>query len=229
MWDAAYDIHLSFWNVYYFWRAETGGSSLLEEHGLIISWRERGIKKKADPGDPSAQGYPGHLSGPWPGATPQPHSHQHTCANAKELCSHLEGHGYQKEGRAGSPLSGLVEAVSHLSSCPHPLWGEQGGWHSTVRMKRKSGDLPRNCWNCRGGTESASGRPHLDLWKHNRCLHPGDNFPQGSVSTSSTWHYLKGKTCDKNGEFFNLPLFLSETEMRQFWCWHFKPCLCSVV
>ena len=71
-------------------------------------------------------------------------------------------------------------------------------------MKRKSQDLPRNCWNCREGTESASGRPHVDPWKHNHSLHPGDNFPQGSVSTSSSWHYLKGKTCDKNGEFFSI-------------------------
>lgn len=190
---------------------------------------KRGIKKKSRPWASFCPGLPWTLVWALTGATPRPHSHRHTRAKAKEPCSRLEGHGYQKGGRVGSPLSGLVEAVSHLSSSPHPLWGEQSGWDSTVRMKRKSRDLPRNCWNCRGGTESASGRPHVDLWKHDRCLHPGDNFPQGSVSTSSTWHYLRGKTCDKNGEFFNLPLFLNETELRQFWCWHFKPRLCSVV
>lgn len=106
------------------------------------------------------------------------------------------GTGTRKEAGSG-PLRadwlGLSVTRAVPSSCPHPLWGEQSGRNSTVRMKGKSQDLPRNCWNCRGGTESASGRPCVDLWKHDRCLHPGDNFPQGSVSTSSTWHYLKGK------------------------------------
>lgn len=55
---------LSFWNVYYFCIGETGGSSLLEEHGPIISWREMGNKEKAGPGDPSAQGYSGHCLSP---------------------------------------------------------------------------------------------------------------------------------------------------------------------
>ena len=45
----------------------------MEEHGPIISWREKGNKEKAGPGDPSAQGHSGHLSGPCPGVTTVPH------------------------------------------------------------------------------------------------------------------------------------------------------------
>lgn len=163
------------------------GQAYWRNMDLLFLGGKRGIKKKADPGDPSAQGCSGHLSGPWPGATPSPTLTSTHVQRPRSPALTWRGTGIRKQAGPGPLWAGWLRLSV---TCPPVPTHSEGSKVGGILLSgwRES---PGTCQETAGTAEEEQRVPLGDLMS--TCGNTTAVYTQGIISLREVFpHRLPG-------------------------------------